>query len=100
MALTQRRVLNELLIRWGDDGALKGAHCVHLDIIDRDGAAISSIAGGAEPLTLGGDELIEVLSQVQNDALSQLSLLQSNLTDANKSLADANAELDAFRSQH
>lgn len=81
MAITEQKVLNEVLIRWDDAGVIKGAHCSHLELIVKDGVNIHAKQGTAEPLPLGSTGLSEVLSQVQHDALAQLDIEQTSVSD-------------------
>lgn len=94
MAITEEKVLNEVLIRWDDAGVIKGAHCTHLELIVKDGVNIHAKQGTAEPLPLGSTQLSEVLTQVQNDALAQLSIEQDTVTDLTAQLEEKTKALE------
>jgi predicted transcriptional regulator of viral defense system len=50
--LEKSRTLHEVLLRFGVDGKLAGAHAQYLDAITEDGAVISATPGPAIPLAL------------------------------------------------
>lgn len=50
MALSDKTVLYEVLIRFDDDGKIKGAHQIKARIINDGGKVLAHIPGMAEPL--------------------------------------------------
>jgi predicted transcriptional regulator of viral defense system len=50
--LAKTKTLHEALLRFGSDGALKGAHAQYLESITEDGVVISATPGPAIPLSL------------------------------------------------
>lgn len=71
--LTTKQHPYELLIRWGNAGALAGAHVQRRYVIaDENGVVIGESVANAEPLTINtaaGFPLGDLLSQAQIDAL-------------------------------
>jgi hypothetical protein len=71
----------ELLVRWGRDGKLQGAHVQWAMLITDDtGAVVGCYPGHAEPVAVRPDEsgfpLSDVLNQMQIDALTALTAEQ------------------------
>lgn len=91
----------ELLIRWGQDGALAGAHIQHRYVITGDdGAVIGETLGPAEPLTLdtaAGFPLGDLLTQVQADALTGKATAEAERDAALTRVAELEAQLAALQ---
>ncbi len=91
MALTERDVPYEFLVRWGRDSKVQGCHVVWATIIERDGVFVSQTSGLAMPVsdsqlpaTSGTVEpfpLSDVLTQLQIDALGELDQFKSLCTE-------------------
>lgn len=107
MALTERRIRYETLIRWHEDGSI-GAHQVDLDQMLRDGAVISSTLTTTMPLGTadypGVKPLSDILGEAASAALARVDVLEQALGEVNglaqqqlKQLTQASADLDLSR---
>jgi hypothetical protein len=88
----------ELLVRWGQDGGLQGAHVQWAMLITDDtGAVIGSYPGEVEPVSLAngqaGFPLGDILSQMQLDALTALTAEQERSATLAGQLNEAKAQL-------
>jgi hypothetical protein len=94
MALTERRIRYETLIRWHEDGSI-GAHQVDLDQMLRDGVVISSTLTTTMPLGTanypGVTPLSDILGEAANTALARVDVLEQALGEVN-SLAQQQLE--------
>ena len=66
----------ELLVRWGQDGVLLGAHIQYRIVTSDDGVVLGEFITNAAPLSLdvsGSFPLADILTQVQADALTALN---------------------------
>lgn len=93
----------ELLIRWGADGKVQGAH-VQWRYVTNDFGTVTESVSPAESLHLTGFPLKDILSQTEVNALSELGKIQSELAaeksarflekqDSDAKLHQANVEL-------
>jgi hypothetical protein len=90
----------ELLVRWGPDGKLRGAHVQWTMLVTDDiGAVIGCYPGNVEPLALtqgqAGFPLADILSQTQADALAALTAEQEKSAALATQLSEANAQIVA-----
>ena len=63
----------EFLVRWGDDGAVSGAHVQFLEEVRENGAVLASKVGDALPVSMAGGAgfpLADVLAAVHAGAIS------------------------------
>ena len=82
----------ELLIRWGADGALAGAHVQYRYIVTDGAVQVAESVGVAEPLTLAtaaGFPLGDLLTQAQADALAAVAVATAERDAALAALAAA-----------
>lgn len=86
MALTERRIRYETLIRWHEDGSI-GAHQVDLDQVLRDGVVLASTP--TAPMQLGTADykgaipLSDILGEAASTALQRVGVLERSLSDVN-----------------
>lgn len=82
MALTERRIRYETLIRYNEDGRI-GAHQVDLDQVLRDGVVINSTPTAPMPLSTADYEgvvpLADILGETLVAALTQLDARNAEL---------------------
>ena len=102
MALTERRIRYETLIRWHEDGKI-GAHQVDLEQVLRDGVVISSTPTMAQTLATadfeGAVPLSEILGEVATAALEQSEALTRSLADVNAIAAQQLDQLTQVRGE-
>ena len=70
--LTEVRNPYEVLIRWGQNGEIQGAHIAWLDSVLKDGAVISQTPTNVESVAIGlveGYPLADILNQITIDLL-------------------------------
>jgi hypothetical protein len=82
--LIDRTVPYEILIRFGEDGFVQGAHFISRRIIDLDGERLKEEIGAARPLALvedgaGRDLLDRVLGEALTTALADNGRLQAEI---------------------
>lgn len=105
MALTERRIRYETLIRWHEDGSI-GAHQVDLDQVLRNGVVLASTP--TAPMQLGTADyggttpLSDILGEAASTALARVGVLEQSLSDVNgiakkqiNQLNEVRAELEA-----
>lgn len=85
----------ELLIRWDQEGKLAGAHVQYRFVITDGDAVVAESVGQAEPLSLAGFPLSEVLSTAQADALAECESLRTSLAASQLALAETQKILSA-----
>lgn len=81
MAFEERTRPYEFLVRWGENGAVQGAHVALITEIVKDGVVVSATAGHAQAVSLAGEAgfpISEVLDAVHVGALAALD--QANQT--------------------
>lgn len=88
MAFTDTTVPYEILIRFGEDAAPRGAHVQWRRIIDIDGERLKDEVLPAEPLALEGFPTSAIMTQATQAALVRINELEAQL-------AQASADLDA-----
>ncbi len=100
MALTERKIRYETLIRWHEDGKI-GAHQIDLEQVLRDGVVISSTPTMAQTLATadfeGAVSLSEILGEVATAALEQVEALTISLAEANVIAAQQLDEISQLR---
>lgn len=87
----------ELLIRWGQDGTLQGAHVQHRFVVFDGGIAISEAIGQAKPLALDGFPLADLLNKAQADALAESERMRAELAAMTGERDAALSELAALK---
>ena len=84
MALTEDRKPYEFLVRWDENGNLKGAHIAFLDLILKDGVIINRIPSTPECVAVGvgqeGFPLANILQELQISALHQVDSLRDQVS--------------------
>ncbi|WP_286917590.1 MULTISPECIES: hypothetical protein [Pseudomonas] len=102
MALTERRIRYETLIRWHEDGSV-GAHQVDLDQMLRDGVVISSTLTTTMPLGTadypGVTPLSEILGEAATVALSRVGVLEQALGEVNSLAQQKSEQLSQVRGE-
>lgn len=102
MALTERRIRYETLIRWHEDGSI-GAHQVDLDQMLRDGVVISSTLTTTMPLGTadypGVTPLSDILGEAASAALARVGLLEQALGEVNSLAQQQLEQLSQVRSE-
>jgi len=84
---TETRQPYEFLIRWNNDGVIQGAHIAFLDTVLKDGEIINQTQSSVESVAIGEQEgfpLLDVLSQLQIDALKQVDVLNAEIAELSK----------------
>jgi hypothetical protein len=94
----------ELLIRWGPDGKLLGAHVQWSTIVtDDSGELIASYPGNVVPVAITPDQqgfpLADLLSEAQTDALTALTAEQQKSAVLEEQVSAANSRLAAAQQQ-
>jgi hypothetical protein len=90
----------ELLIRWGQSGALAGAHVQHRYVTTDDGNVVGEFVGQAEPLTIqnaDGFPLGDILNEAQAEALTAYGTVLAERDAALARVADLEAQLAALQ---
>lgn len=92
----------ELLLRWGQDGNLRGAHMQWATVVSDDaGAVIGCYPGNVEPVAIApgqpGFPLTDILSQVQADALTALTAAQEKAAALEDRLSAANSQISTLQ---
>lgn len=96
----------ELLIRWDDEGNLKGAHLLRMGkVLDDVGNVIAAQPMPPQPIAVGeeGFPLAEVMNQALIDALKQIAILENQVESLNNVLATQatihQTQIDQLRAQ-
>ena len=79
---TESRSPYEFLIRWDKNGIIQGAHIAFLDTVLKDGEIVTQTQSSVESVAIAeqvGFPLLDVLSQLQIDALKQVDVLNSEI---------------------
>lgn len=102
MALTERRIRYETLIRWHEDGSI-GAHQVDLDQMLRDGVVISSTLTTTMPLGTadypGVTPLSDILGEAATAALARVGVLEQALGEVNSLAQQQSEQLSQVRGE-
>lgn len=75
--ITEKDVPYEILIRYGEDGRVQGAHAQMRHIIDMGDRRLADELGPALPLSTEGFPTSEIMTATQADALDQLAVLKA-----------------------
>lgn len=101
--MTAEKVINEVLIRYDNDGKVRGMHAVFSFVVkDNEGKILSSTLGSPDPVTLGiqnGLDLDEVLGQMNALNLVEIEALQAQNKQLSKSLKTANESLELVQKE-
>jgi hypothetical protein len=108
MALSERRIRYETLIRWHEDGTI-GAQQIDLDQVLRDGVVISSTLTPAMQLGTadypGATPLGDILGEAASTAFVRVEVLEKSLGEVStiaqqqiEQLTQARSELSTLRS--
>jgi hypothetical protein len=95
MATTDELIPYEILIRFGDDGAPRGAHVQHRRVVTVDGEVVLDEARPAQPLGLVDFPTSAILSEATEAALAQINVLEAAAQSAQLMLEAAQAEKTA-----
>lgn len=91
MALNDRTIPYEILIRFDAEGAVQGAHLVHRRIVELDGERLKDEIGAAQPVALDGGDgplLRAVLDEALALALADNAALRAQCAVLEQALAD------------
>lgn len=77
MTLIDQKRRYEVLIRYGLDGSLQGAHVQYLRYVELDGEVLKQEPLDAEPLAIDGFDLSDTMTGVAQDALARANELQA-----------------------
>lgn len=91
---TEQRTPYELLVRWGIDGQIQGAHVGFLDTVYKDGEVLTQNPSNVESIAMGesnGFPLSDILDQVLTDSLKEMDELRAE----NIALSEIKQELEA-----
>lgn len=75
MAIEDKKIPYELLVRYGLDGKPAGAHVVYRRRVVMDGEVLKDEVGPAEPIDLDGFPTSDVMKDALRDALAQIAVL-------------------------
>lgn len=81
----------ELLVRYGIDGTIQGAHAVYQDVIDL-GNGPQVVIGQPMPLTLAGPEFDALVSEAMKQASATAEALRAELATAHARIAALEAQ--------
>ena len=98
MAFEERTRPYEFLVRWGENGAIQGAHVALITEILKDGAVVSAQAGYAQPVSLAGEvgfPIAEVLDAVHVGALAALDLANQTIAELKQQALELARDTDA-----
>lgn len=73
---TENRTPYEFLVRWDENGTIKGSHVGWLDTVLKDGVVLTQTPTNVEAVGVGEFPLADVLSQLQIDALKEIDSLR------------------------
>lgn len=82
MAIIEKKIPYEFLVRWDSNGKLAGAHIGFLNQVVKDGTIIAEAVDQIFPVSLIGEvgfPLAEVLSLIEINALTALEAKESEL---------------------
>lgn len=99
MAISDTTVPYEILIRFGEDGAPRGAHCQRRRIVELDGERLKDEVLPAEPLALDGFPTSAIMSDTLRDALIRIQQLQDQLADVAGELEAATTRAEQAEEQ-
>lgn len=92
MALSKKTFLYEFLARI-QEGVITGAHVKYRTVV-KDGATVLSDAEGpAQAVSLAGEDLAKVMSEVHIAAQARIEQLTAELAQAKDSLAETRSQL-------
>lgn len=100
MALTEERTPYEFLARWDRDGKLSAAHVAFRTVIKRDGAVVSEVAEGPQPVSIGkgaGFPLADLLDQVHITAVTKVEELNAVTAGLQEIIAEQKKDIDSLR---
>lgn len=95
MSLTKNTTLYEVLLRFGENGKLKGAHAQYLETIEEDGVVIQASTGPAIPLSLADDKDKPTLAAALGEATAALIAAKEAAEAEAAALRADNAAKDA-----
>lgn len=97
--LEKRIIPHEVLIRYGREGSLQGAHIITATQVVEDGAIISDVIGDAQPLALASDAFSAVINEGLRQACQRGDELEARAKELEGKLAEATAQLGALGAQ-
>jgi len=92
----------ELLVRWGADGAIQGAHVQFIEEIKEGAQVIAATLGNAQPVALAagaGFPLSDILDAAHIAALKAADLANAATAAAETKVLEMEAELTAIKQQ-
>lgn len=93
MAIEDRLIPYEILVRFGDDGAPRGAHAQYRRVVTFDGEVLKDEPLPAQPLDIDGFPTSRVMSDTAMRALARLSVLEKEAAGREEALAEASARI-------
>ncbi|SER57399.1 hypothetical protein [Rhizobium sp. NFR03] len=81
MAIEDKKIPYELLVRYGLDGKPVGAHAVYRRHITLDGEVIKDEVGSAEPIDVAGFPTSSIMSDTTRDALAEIAALNARVDE-------------------
>jgi hypothetical protein len=100
MAILEIQRPYEFLARWDTKtGTLKGSHVVFSTVLEKDGVFLSEEINDISEVGETAFPLADILSTLQIDALSQITALNTLLSEKEAALTAANNELAQLRSE-
>lgn len=102
MALEEKKIPYEFLIRFNNEGRVNGAHIAYTETIIKDGQVIHSKQTDPQPVTLGVDEgfpLEDILGELNVLNVKEIELLQSEKSALEKKVTANEEEITSLNSR-
>jgi len=93
MAIEDRLIPYEILVRFGDDGTPKGAHAQYRRVVTFDGEVLKDEPLPAQPLDMDGFPTSAIMSQTTAQALARVSVLEASALENDGLLEQAAARI-------
>lgn len=99
MALEDKKVPYEILIRYSEDGTVRGAHAQFRRIVTLDGETLKDEVLPAEPLEVEGFPTMSVMTDTTKNALARVTALEAEIAETKALVERKDEELGQLRSR-
>lgn len=93
MAIEDKKIPYELLVRYGLEGQPAGAHVIYRRRVVMDGEVLKDEVGQAEPIDLAGFPTSQIMTDTTRDALAEVATLTARI---NSLVEQVNAAADTL----
>lgn len=97
MAIEDKKIPYELLVRYGLEGQPAGAHVIYRRRVVMDGEVLKDEIGTAEPIDLAGFPTNDIMTDTTRDALAEVATLTARIDELVEQVNSAADTLEKAR---